>query len=209
MNVLATSCVGHAGVDGCGVSIRDLGANSVTVHSTDPTAAAIEDLQLTLGEGPCVEVARSGTAVMVPDLDELRENIPGDAWPIFRSEMSRLGVGAVFAFPMRLGSVAFGAVDLYRTTPGTLSSAQLESTLSTVDSIGRHLLSADEDDPQEDSPLSFVTHQAAGIVMVQLDSSIEEALVRLRASAYAAGRPVADLAADVVRRTVRLRKEHM
>ncbi len=45
------------------------------------------------------------------------------------------------------------------------------------------------------------------MVMVQLESSIEEALVRLRASAYAAGRPVADIAADVVRGDLRFRKE--
>ena len=45
------------------------------------------------------------------------------------------------------------------------------------------------------------------MVIVQLDSSIEEALLRLRASAYADGRPVADLAADVVRGDLKLRKE--
>ena len=108
---------------------------------------------------------------------------------------------------MLVGSVALGVVDLYRTAPGAMSSAQLNSTLSTVDSMGRYLLRADDDGSQQNSPLSLVVHQAAGVVMVQLDSSIEEALVRLRASAYAAGRPVADIAAEVVQGTIRFRKE--
>jgi hypothetical protein len=207
IKALATTCVGGAGVDGCGVSIRDTSANPVMVHATNAVAAAIEDLQLTLGEGPCVEVARSGAAVMVADLGDRSAGVPSDGWPVFRNEATSLGVGAVFAFPMLVGPIALGVVDLYRATPGAMSTAELTSTLSTVDSIGKHLLSADEHDSDQDSPISFVVHQAAGVVMVQLDSSIEEAMVRLRASAYADGRPVADFAADVVRGNIRFRRE--
>jgi hypothetical protein len=208
MRALATAAVHDAGVDGCGVSIRDSSANPVMVHATNDVAAAIEDLQITLGEGPCVEVTRSGNAVLVADLDDRAHGTAADRWPIFSTEASGLGVSAVFAFPMLVGPVALGVVDLYRSTPGGLSTAQLTSTVSAVDSIGRQLLSADDDDSQQDSPVSLVVHQAAGFVMVQLNSSIEEALVRLRASAYADGRPVAELAADVVRGHIRFRKEH-
>jgi hypothetical protein len=207
ISALATTCMGDAGVDGCGVSIRDTRANPVMVHATNAVAAAIEDLQLTLGEGPCVDVARSGKAVLVADLGDRSKGLPSDGWPVFRSEATDLGVGAVFAFPMLVGPIALGVVDLYRATPGGMSEEQLTSTLSTVDSMGRHLLSADEHDPDRDSPLSFVVHQAAGVVMVQLDSTIEEALVRLRASAYADGRPLASVAADVVRGKIHFRKE--
>jgi hypothetical protein len=206
MKTLTEACAGDAGVDGCGVSIRDTHAHNVMVHATNAVAAAIEDLQMTLGEGPCVDVERGGAAVMVPDLRELAT--AGDGWPVFRSEASGLGVSAVFAFPMRVGPVTLGVVDLYRATPGPLNAAQLSSTLSTVDAIGRHLVAPERGDAAgEDASLSLVVHQAAGIVMVQLDSSVEEALVRLRASAYADGRPVADLAADVVRGDLRFRKE--
>lgn len=206
MTALATTCVDDAGVDGCGVSIRDISSNPVMVHATNDVAAAIEDLQLTLGEGPCVDVTRSGTSVLVADLADLSAGLPADGWPVFRTEASSLGVGAVFAFPMLVGRVALGVVDLYRTVPGAMSSAQLTSTMSTVDSMGRYLLRSD-DGSQPDSPLSLVVHQAAGFVMVQLDSSIEEALVRLRASAYAAGRPVADIASEVVRGNIRFSEE--
>ncbi|MFF4804048.1 ANTAR domain-containing protein [Streptomyces sp. NPDC001351] len=45
--------------------------------------------------------------------------------------------------------------------------------------------------------------QASGMVMVQLGVGIEEAFVRLRAYAYAHGRRLADVAADVVARQLR------
>ena len=92
----------------------------------------------------------------------------------------------------------------------TMSAAffQMSSALSGVSAIGRHLIAPENGDGSEsETSLSFVVHQAAGIVMVQLDSSIEEALVRLRASAYAEGRPLADLATDVVRGTLTFREE--
>ena len=74
--------------------------------------------------------------------------------------------------------------------------------------MGRHLITPENEDETNPEPaLSLVVHQAAGMVMVQLDSSVEEALVRLRAAAYADGRPVADLATDVVQGDLRFRKE--
>jgi len=50
----------------------------------------------------------------------------------------------------------------------------------------------------------FVVHQAAGMVAVQLGIPVGEALVRLRAQAFSSGRPLADIALDVVSRTLRL-----
>ena len=46
-------------------------------------------------------------------------------------------------------------------------------------------------------------HQAAGMVSVQLSVTVAEALVRLRARAWVDGRPLGELAADIVARRVR------
>jgi hypothetical protein len=53
----------------------------------------------------------------------------------------------------------------------------------------------------------MIVHQAAGMVMGQLGSSIEEAMVRLRAAAFAEDRTVNELALDVVNHRRRLSKE--
>jgi hypothetical protein len=206
---LAAFCAEAAAVDGCGVSVRDSSGITVTMHATDPVATSIEDLQLTLGEGPCVDVAASGAPVLVSDLRDRSEGL-GDRWPVFLTEAVGLGVRALFAFPVRVGVIFLGAVDLHRRTPGSLSEPQLASAFSAADAMGHVLLGADDDNevPVGSAPsYSLTVHQAAGMVMVQLGSGIEEALVRLRGAAYAAGRPVGEIAADVVAGRVRFGEE--
>jgi len=53
------------------------------------------------------------------------------------------------------------------------------------------------------SNFQYVVHQAAGMVFAQLEITVTEALVRLRAHAFAHERRIADIAADVVARRVR------
>jgi hypothetical protein len=45
-------------------------------------------------------------------------------------------------------------------------------------------------------------YQTQGMIMVQLRVTLDEALLRMRAYAYAQGRPLADVARDVVNRTL-------
>src|SRR5690606_26725438 len=94
-----------------------------------------------------------------------------------------LDVRAVFAFPLRLGAVALGAADLYRHAPGPLSREQLAGVLSLVETVTFVLLDPDGvfDPGLAAEPLSMSVHRAAGMVMMQLGTGIDEALVRLRA----------------------------
>jgi hypothetical protein len=219
--VLATACAELSRVDGCGVSVSDSGGTSVFLHATDTVAAAIEDLQLTLGEGPCVDVAESRAPVLVADLRD-RSGGLGGRWPMFLTEVDALGVRALFAFPVSVGAIVLGVVDLYRSTPGPLPGAELSAALTTVDAIGHQLLGNERGDPDDGDPtnglggaeiagetfsFSMSVHQAAGMVMVQLSSSIEEALLRLRAVAFADSRPLNEVAADVVAGRLRLDRE--
>ena len=50
-------------------------------------------------------------------------------------------------------------------------------------------------------------HQASGMVKIQAGVTIEEAFLMLRAHAFATGRPVADVAKDVVERRLRFPAE--
>jgi ANTAR domain-containing protein/GAF domain-containing protein len=195
---LCRTCVEEARVDGAGVSVLSQTGTPVALYATDRVASVIEDLQFTLGEGPCMDAAASGVPVLISDLQDPSEGVTG-RWPAFLDEASRIGVRAVFAFPVRIGAIALGVMDLYRARPGLLSGEELANTFNTVDAVGRHMLDWERvpaDQPDESYPLTV--HQAAGMVMVQLDTSIEDAMVRLRAVAYQSGRPIHELAADVV-----------
>ncbi len=54
---------------------------------------------------------------------------------------------------------------------------------------------------------NMILHQAAGMAMGQLDGTIAEAMVRLRATAFAEGVSVNELAADVVNGRRRILRE--
>jgi hypothetical protein len=56
---------------------------------------------------------------------------------------------------------------------------------------------------QNGSNLQYVVHQAAGMVSAQLDVSVAQALVRLRAYAFGNQLVLAEVAADVVARRLR------
>ena len=205
---LLQSCCLATGLDGAGVSIVTTNGAREPLYATDEVATQIERLQLTLGEGPCVDTSTFNSPVLVSDLTDPADAVAG-RWPVFREEATRLGARAIFAFPIRFGAIGLGAVDLYRRSAGPLSGPQLGRALTSVDGVGLAVLEAPDQygDPGAPAMTSMVVHQAAGMIMAQLDSSIEEAMVRLRAAAFAESRTVNELAADVVNRRRHLAKE--
>ena len=129
---------------------------SVFLHATDATSKVIEDLQFTLGEGPCIDAASSGEPVMVPDL--AADNELADRWPAFIAEVSETDARALFAFPIRVAGFGIGILDLYRRSPGGLGPEQMAAGLSGVEAMANSLLAAD--DEADDASLS--TDRAPG-----------------------------------------------
>jgi hypothetical protein len=210
---LCRRCVGAAAVDGGGVSVvtGDLGHRG-TVCATDGVAAGIEEAQFLLGEGPCVDAASAHAPVLVSDLADPHEGVQS-RWPGFLDAAESSGVRAVFAFPLRIGAISLGAMDLYRSTPGPLTSEQIRATLLAADAVALALLDGSTGTAGDEQPAWHrtaarpVVHNAAGMITVQLGVSIEQALVRLRATAYARGQSIDDVARDVVSGRIRLPEE--
>ncbi len=205
---LLRSCCRAAGLDGAGVSIMDGDGGREPLYASDETATVIERLQLTLGEGPCIDSSGMGSPVLVPDLNDPRD-VAVSRWPVFRNEATRTGARAIFAFPIRIGAIWLGAVDFYRLSPGPLNQPELSTALSSVEEVGLAVLEAPHQYGDSEAPTSInmTVHQAAGMVMAQLDSSIANAMIRLRATAFAEGLTINELAADVVEGRRRFSKE--
>lgn len=179
------------------MSVTATSGGAQPVTSTDERSALIEDLQFTLGEGPCFDASSLRDPLLIDDLTADRVGA-ASRWPAFLGEAVAAGVRAVFAFPVGMGATPVGTLDLYRTTPGPLSRQQLNASLVTADSIAIALLTEDPlGSLDEPSRLRMTVHQAAGMVMVQTGGTIEDALLVLRASAYGEGRSINDVAADV------------
>ena len=202
-------CVSALGVSGAGVSVATAAGNRAFVCASGERAARIEDLQHTLGEGPCVDALERGTAVLVPDLDA-PEDLAVERWPAFLPEAASLGVRALFALPLRVGAIIIGSMDLHRDRPGPLSRDQLASAWSAADAVATALLvsGAPAADPQLPLPgYDMQVHQATGMVQVQLGVSTRDALLALRARAFAEDRPLSAVASDVVARRLRFDPE--
>ena len=104
-------------VGGAAVSTIGQVLGSETLAASDPRAARLDELQFDLGEGPCWDAMRSAYPVLVPTL---RSTGPA-RWPAFTESVVRDGVSSVFAFPLTVGPLRFGAVDLYSAEPVSLS----------------------------------------------------------------------------------------
>lgn len=178
-----------------------------SVWCTDGLSALLEELEYTLGEGPCVDAHRLERPVLAPELGNATVSI----WLVFTPSAMAAGARAVFAFPLPTGEVQLGALCLYADRPGVLSddqhakalavaSASATSVLSYQQRAAPHVLAAEL---EEGSDFHAVVHQAAGMVSVQMGSTVAAALVQLRAHAFAEGRRLTDLCADVVDRAVR------
>lgn len=195
-------CLLPVGVDGGGVALVTGRGHRATVCATDDVASRIEDIQFLLGEGPCIDASSTRSPVLVADLTDPREGVQV-RWPGFLPDAAEWGVRAVFAFPLRLGAIALGAMDLYRREPGPLSAGQLRAALLAADAAALALLdvAAPADiggDGAQPVDFRLAVHAAAGMVQVQLRTTIEMALVHLRAAAYVEGRSINDVAAEVV-----------
>lgn len=189
-------------MSGVAIMLRGDDGAGTAFGRSDDVVGALEDLQFTLGEGPGVEAHRSGRPEFEPRLDDPVST----RWRSFAAAAVTAGMQAGFGFPLRVGAIRLGALDLYRARPGSLTDDQVADATVLADVITRTVLTLQsqaapgvlprEIDDVDD--LRVRVHQASGMISEQLDIDIADALVRLRAHAYAEGRPIDDVAADVV-----------
>jgi hypothetical protein len=211
---ICAAAVAGVGVDGAGVTVMASTTARETVHATDGIAADLEELQLTLGEGPCMDTFAAGGPALAVDLHASEFLI---RWPAFTPAAIDSGAGAVFALPMQVGAIRIGALDLYRRRPGGLSPHELADALAFAETAGMLLLDSAAGAQPDTAELAWqrhdptadqaVVHQATGMLLVQLGVNAEAAFARLRAYAYAHDRRLGDVARDVVARRLRFDRD--
>lgn len=196
---------------GVGVSVltddRHLGG---TIAASDVVSRRLDEVQFTLGEGPCIDAYASRRPVLEPDLF----GHGNSRWPGYAAAAQDEGVRAVFAFPLQIGTARAGAMDVYRHEVGSLTQGALAQALTFADIAMRLLLDTQTatlagDSADLDDALAYrlEVYQGQGMVMVDLGVSLDEAMARLRAHAYAHDRSLTDVARDIVEGSLRLSKD--
>ncbi len=195
-------------LSGAGVSLMADGELRGTAGVSETGIEAMQELQLALGEGPCVDAWRAMEPVLEADLAD-----PSQVrWPAFAHAGVQAGVRAVFAFPLQLGAVGLGVLALYRDRPAPLGDEETALGLVLAEVATQTILGLQAGAPTEqlhvllaDEPAHWAEiHQATGMVSAQLEVSLDEAFVRLRSFAFANDRPLREIAEDIVGRRLRL-----
>jgi hypothetical protein len=183
--------------------------NRSTVCASDELSNRLEELQTTVSEGPSIDAYRHGWPVLVPDLAAHGE----EQWSWFRSAAVDAGARAMFALPLRVAAIRLGALTLYRDTPGELDAQQLQDARTLADAASI-LLSLDQPGEQTAGAFLWVVGdrsrfraavpQAVGATMVHLEVNARDAFARLCAYSYAHGRPIGEVADDIMAKRLRL-----
>jgi GAF domain-containing protein len=204
---LCMACVDLLAVTGAGITIM-AGDTAGPVCVSNPRMAALEDLQYTLGEGPCHDAFHSNAPVHAPRLD----GPASTRWPSFVELAQVTGVGAVFAYPLSVNGAKIGVLTLYQEAEGEMSATQHDDSMAIAEVLTETVLSLQDVAPSGtlapdlDVAVAYRSeiHQASGMLAIQLQIPVAEALLRLRAHAFAEDRTAADVARDIVARRLRL-----
>jgi hypothetical protein len=214
-------------VDGVALAVLTRSARvRELVYASDPIAKQLDELQYTIGEGPCFDAYLDDDPKFYPELTDAGQT---SRWPTFASEATQLGAQALFAFPVPDGVRPMGVLELYRRTAGGLADLEYSSARTCATAIAHQLgsnwrdhvsrfdtpqdaidatamASSSSQEPAEPFTRTQI-HVAGGMVAVQLGVRAEEGVDRLRALAYACGRSVYAVAADVIARRMTLRDQ--
>lgn len=194
-----------------GASVSTLGPmlGSETVSSSDAQVTRLDELQFDLGEGPCWQALGAGAPVFEPAL----QSRPVHHWPAFLAAVQREEVGSMFAFPLGVGPLRFGAIDFYDVRPRELSGRETEQASALAGIVSRRVLRSaiqrvGNPGQDDDNPFSRrVVQQATGFVIAQLGVSADDAELLLQGRAFVEGRSVRAVAEDVLNRRSGFRLE--
>jgi GAF domain-containing protein len=133
-------------------------------------------------------------------------------WAEYSRAAEQVGVRAVYAFPLRIGAAKVGLLTLYRGSPHRLTSSDLVTCHGVAEAVTQVLVGLQSGAHAETLAAALedgaafrsVVHQATGVLAGRLGCSLEEAVVRLRGTAFAADRTLPEVAADVVAGRLRI-----
>lgn len=200
---LCAACSTTLGLVGAGIALMTDAGHQGVLGASGEVATSLEDLQYELGEGPSLDASRRNGPPLHADL------VAGvmSLWPGFGPAAWAAGVRAVFALPLQVGAVRLGSLCLYRSAPGPLDEDDRATALAYADAALAVLLFLQAQGspgsvlhPTLREPLDYraEVHQATGFLSVQASVGLTEALLLLRAHAFASDRPLLEVARDVL-----------
>jgi transcriptional regulator with GAF, ATPase, and Fis domain len=187
-------------VAGAGVMLADDNDDLRFVSSSDEVLKHLEDLQIELDEGPCLRAYKTADEVLATDLRS------DDRFPRFGPRAVDVGMLAVFSYPLHYEEQVFGALNLYRTEPGTLDEDQCKLGAAFADISTLYLMHGSDDERREQVTRQLhgaldsrvLIEQAKGFVAGTCGVTASEGFEMLRDHARANGRTLRAVASAVL-----------
>jgi hypothetical protein len=187
---------------GASVHLLNVPAAGGVVAGSDEAARRLGEAAFTAGEGPALDAYADSRPVFAPYLLEEGRH----RWPGYVDAVRTSGLRACFSLPLHVGAVRLGVLDLYAGTPGPLRQDQVSLGLTFADLATEFLLDSPPAATADAVNARLVDalerrgeiHQAQGMVMVDLDVDLAEALALMRAHAFTEGLSLLEVARKIL-----------
>jgi GAF domain-containing protein len=199
---LAEKTVELLDVDAVGLMLTDDDGVLHVMASSDDQAELLELFELHHDQGPCPECFRTGVAVVNVDIGK---------WPELAAAAAADGYVSAHALPLRLRGQVIGVMNLFRSCPAPLTSADaaLGQALSDMATIGLlherevrgHQLLTEQ--LQRALSSRVVIEQAKGMLAERAGITLPEAFTAMRTYARGTGCGLTSIAAGVLNGTLR------
>jgi GAF domain-containing protein len=180
-----------------------------TAAYTGPLALAADELQYERGYGPCVDAARAGVVLRIPDMrTETR-------WPDYAAAVAGKGVLSSLSVPLPVQEQYIGALNIYSTEPGSFPDRDIAvaQTIASYAAVAVHNATTFSKTSELARQLAeamasrAVIEQAKGIVMHEQRCDADDAFGVLLRVSQRANIKLRDIAAQIVEQTARPRRK--
>ncbi|WP_309102782.1 GAF and ANTAR domain-containing protein [Microbacterium sp.] len=207
MDFLVEAATHHTAATDAGLVLADVESNLHVVASTSERASEVEEMELGVEEGPCVDSFQTGQVVEARDLEASVVR-----WPEFVPIALRRGVRSGYAVPLVLRGQRLGALNMFydrvdAVTDLDAAVAQALAEFATIGIVQHRALRASADRAaqlQHALDSRVVIEQAKGALAFRRSVSIDEAFRMLRQHARDAGLRLHDVAELIVSRRLSL-----
>ena len=187
---------------GAGVSLLDAQGTRTSAGATDRLVETADALQYDLGNGPCLSAWATATPQRVNDTTD------DDRWPQWSTAAASSGILSMISVPMVFQDRCLGAMKVYATVAHAFTGHE-EQQLGLLAAAAATLLGSAQtaDAPQRLSAAlqsgledRQAVDRATGMLMEQRATDPDDAHSVLLTASLAQGRPMAEVARQVLRR---------
>ena len=184
----------------CGVTLQRR-KRTMTVAGSSPRAVALDRIEQSIGDGPCIAALRTKAIVLLADVDT------DPRWPEYQQQLAVQGCRSTLGVPLEIGEDAAAALNFFAADTGLFTEATVAEAAGFADLAGRALrlavrigtAQARAADLQAAMEHRTAIDLACGVIMAQNRCSQDEAMGILTKVSSNRNQKLRNVAAEILR----------